>query len=75
MDLQHWDRGQIRDFHKEVWSSVGADGWALLVPRIQKALIAEKVLKVVVLQSTMPEKAAVLELREALMSEAGLEEA
>lgn len=73
LNLRHWDIGQITDFVKEAIQSVGADGWNLLVPRLQKALIEEKVLKIVFLQVTMPSKAEVLELREAMLVEAGLE--
>lgn len=72
MDLKHWDAAQIRDFVKEVRADVGLDGWNLLVPRLKRALIVEKVFKVVILQATMPEKAAVLELREAMLNVAGL---
>lgn len=73
LELRYWHIGQITDFVKETIQSVGGDGWNLLVPRLQKALIEEKVLKIVFLQVTMPSKAEVIELREAMLIEAGLE--
>jgi len=81
MDLKHWDRGQIKDFVKEVKTGVGTGGWELLVPRLQKALIAEKVLTVVqsqlhVLQGQLqlPLKEVIIELRTAMLAEAALED-
>jgi hypothetical protein len=79
-DLKHWDNGQIRSFVREVYADVGADGWNMLVPRLQKALIAEKVLKIVQSQIPiitglqLPMKEVIIELRTAMLAEAGLED-
>jgi hypothetical protein len=70
--LRHWDREQIRDFVREVKDDVGYDGWNLLVDRLQRALIAEKVLKIVFLQAQMPPKEEIIELRAAMMIQASL---
>ena len=72
MTLKHWDRTQIRDFVREVKDDIGHDGWNLLVDRIRRALIAEKVLKIVFLQATTPSKEEIMELREAMMIQADL---
>lgn len=72
MKLRHWDREQIRDFVREVKDDVGYDGWNLLVDRLQRALIAEKVLKIVFLQAQMPPKEEIIELRAAMMIQASL---
>ncbi len=73
-DLKYWAIGQIRDFVREVQKSVGADGWNLLVPRLQQALIHEKVLMVHLTNDGRLNKAAIIELRVAMMDLAGLAE-
>jgi hypothetical protein len=73
LELRYWDIGQIRDFVKETWQSVGASGWNLLVPRLRQALIAEKVLNIIFLNQNRLNREAIIELRTAMMAEAQLE--
>jgi len=70
--LKYWDPVQIRDFVREAKNDVGIDGWNMLVDRARRALIAEKVLKIAFVQSTWPSKEVVIELREAMLAQAGL---
>jgi hypothetical protein len=44
-----WDNDQVRLFVKDVRKACG-DGWSLLGARLQRALLAEKALQVVVMQ-------------------------
>lgn len=86
MKLQYWDRQQIRTFVREVRQDIGPEGWALLVDRIRKALIEQKVLGITLTQlhsaanvqvpgaapSAVDMKLAIIELRNEMLKEAGL---
>jgi hypothetical protein len=73
MKLKHWDRRQIQVFVREVKDDVGHDAWNILVDRIRRALIAEKVLKIAFLQRDWAPRDVVIELREAMLIQADLE--
>lgn len=69
----NFDKGQVKSFVKQAKQEAGT-GWAMLGPRIQRALITERALYVLALQAaeTIPTD-AVSELNNAMLKEAGLE--
>jgi hypothetical protein len=73
VDLKYWTSGQILDFVREIHKDVGA-GWELLVPRLRRALVHEKVLSIHLTNQGRLNREAIIELRAALLQEAGLDE-
>jgi len=73
MTLTHWTDGQIRDFVREVRKEWGAL-WDNVGPAVRLALIEQKVFKIYLIQAAKIEKAAVIELRAAMMAAVGIED-
>jgi hypothetical protein len=72
--VKHWDKKQVRDFVHEVKHEAGS-GWAMLGPRFQEALIAERALYVLGGQfAEVVAVDAIHELVRAMLVEAGLRE-
>jgi hypothetical protein len=69
-----WDKSQIRMFVREVRKDAG-DGWYWLVPKVRKALIAERAFAVIRGQAAESVRVEAMdELYLAMMAEAGLDE-
>jgi hypothetical protein len=70
---REWGPDQIRDFVKSAKSSVGRDGWALLVPALQAAVIRSEAMAVVMRQTAPVSPAAVALLVGDMLTAAGVE--
>jgi hypothetical protein len=70
-----FDKGQVKSFVKAVKAEAGS-GWAMLGPRIQKALITEKALYILgsQVEETSFNSEVVHSLNNAMLTEAGLME-
>jgi hypothetical protein len=72
--MSGFDKGQVKSFVKQAKAEAG-DGWSMLGPRIQRALIAERALAVIRGQASetiLVDTAN--DLLVAMMKEAGLDE-
>lgn len=71
--LQHWSKDQVSMFAKDLRRGLG-EGWKLLVPRLQRAVVAEKVYHVCSGQvAATVEVSAMDELHRELCRELGVE--